>query len=768
MKNTFSPARVAALLFALIAFAFCKPENNPSGGGVSELEKLTPGLSSIPQKPSTEEPCVLYYKAGGSYPFAGYGQDLYVHIWIRNIAGDMYAQSEWAVNTDRLKLRRTDVEDLWSLEIGPSVREWFGVAQGAKMSRIGVVVRNADGSRQTADMFVDLDDASDVFVPSDVEQSPLPSGVRDGINYLSDSEVCLVLRDLDKEGRHYDHAYVVGEFSGWDCDNTYQMKRDEDASCWWYTFSGVEPGKEYMFQYHLSKDNGDYVRIGDAYSEIVYSREDSYIPSSTYPSMPSFPANTSDVVSAFQTARPSYEWKVSDFGVEDSSNLIIYELHLRDFSATGDLDGCLAKLDYLKDLGVNAIESMPVQEFDGNDSWGYNPRAYFALDKAYGTRDKYKEFVDKCHEAGIAVLADVVYNHATGSHPMAKMYWDSVAGKTSAANPWFNVDAPHPYSVFHDWNHEDPTVREHIKRSLEYLLEEYRFDGFRFDLAKGFSQRKVTESNVSSYDASRIAILKDYAACVHAVKPDAVVILEHFCDSREERELAQNGMLLWRNLNNAYCQTAMGWLKDGDDLSGMYTGNTMPYGSLVGYMESHDEERTAYKALKWGAGEVASDLAVRMRRLSLNAAFSLLVPGPKMIWQFGELGYDISIEENGRTGAKPLHWEYADDSARAALHDTYRALIRWRLAHPEFYNESAVCTMNVGSGRAVRTITITSGESALVVAGNFDTAEHALSVALPVSGDYVDILSGASYHASSGVLDLGTVKGGEFVVIYKN
>ena len=132
------------------------------------------------------------------------------------------------------------------------------------------------------------------------------------------------------------------------------------------------------------------------------------------------------------------------------------------------------------------------------------------MDKAYGTKEEYKQFIDECHKQGIAVLLDVVYNHATGSHPFAKLYWNSKESKTAKNNPWFNVDAPHPFSVFHDFNHESPLVREFVKRNLKFLLEEYKFDGFRFDLTKGFTQNKSNESTASNKDDSRVVILKDY------------------------------------------------------------------------------------------------------------------------------------------------------------------------------------------------------------------------------------------------------------------
>ena len=93
---------------------------------------------------------------------------------------------------------------------------------------------------------------------------------------------------------------------------------------------------------------------------------------------------------------------------------------------------------------------------------------------------------------------------------------------------------PHPYGVFHDFNHESPLVRAFVKRNLKFLLEEYHIDGFRFDMTKGFTQNSSTEATAGKYDASRIVILKDYNGAIREVNPQAVVILEHFCDEKEE------------------------------------------------------------------------------------------------------------------------------------------------------------------------------------------------------------------------------------------
>ena len=363
------------------------------------------------------------------------------------------------------------------------------------------------------------------------------------------------------------------------------------------------------------------------------------------------------------------------------------------------------------------------------------------------------------------MILDVVYNHATGSHPMAKLYWNSEKNQTAANNPWFNEVAPHPYSVFHDWNHENPMVREHIKRSLRYLLEEYKFDGFRFDLTKGFTQRKCTDATVGNYDQGRIDVLNEYAKAIFDVRPGAVVILEHFCETREEKALAAAGMQMWRNVNNAYCQTAMGWLKDGDDLNQIWAGSSsMPFGSWVGFMESHDEERTAYKSLKWGNG-ITGNLAARMQRLRLNAAFSLLVPGPKMIWQFGELGYDVSIEENGRTGEKPLHWDYYDLPERRALYDTYAKLLKFRRDNARLFDMDASFEMYAGSGVPARTIFGSNEGKSFAVIGNFQTTDYDDTYTLKSAGTWYDLFSGKSYNVGSDCRVSIPLKAGKFVVL---
>ena len=730
------------LFLAACTITACKEkENGPDVPPV--VQEPDTELKWAPEQADADVALTITFTAGKSSQLYNYSGDVYAHLGIIDDAGSWkFVPADWNENLPKCKFTSTD-KNTWSLNLEPSIREFF---QSGTMSitRLGIVIRSSDGNKKgiQEDSFIPVkDNTYKGFEPEGPESKTLPAGMKYGINVVDDNTITFVLHDCDTENHHRDYAYIIGDFNDWTLSNTDEsrMYRDDASECWWITVSGLEAGKEYKYQYHVGDFEGQPTRMADAFSEKVLDPDnDKYISTSTYDEDMTYPEKAAGFVSVVKTTRDNYNWEVPDFKASD--DLVIYELHLRDFTASKNLKGALEKLDYLQELGVTAVELMPIQEFDGNNSWGYNPCFYFALDKAYGTPAMYKQFVDECHKRGLAVIVDVVYNHNTGNSPLAKLYWDASKNKTAANNPYFNVDAPHPFSVFHDFNHENKFVKDLVKRSTIYLMDEYHIDGFRFDLTKGFTQRKCTESNASDYDAGRIAILKEYNSAIKAAKSDAIVILEHFCTLKEEQELGQAGMKMWRNANNAFCQAAMGY-QENSSFADLYTGTyNMPFNSWVGFMESHDEERVAYKVSMWGEDSLPLDNVRRMKRLGTSAAFNFLVPGPKMIWQFGELGYDISIEENGRTGEKPLHWDYLEVPERKALHDRYAQILKFRKDNPEFFTEDAkfewqVSTSNWDGGRYIR---CTAGDKSLVLIGNFDTSDHTIWFDVPCAGQWKD------------------------------
>lgn len=707
--------------------------------GISLILFLSLGLSVLAQGTLTTSPVSLdadqaakiTFQASSASQLYNYSGDVYAHIGIVEGSDWMYVPADWHINIEKCKMA-SEGNNTWSLTLSPSIRSWFGAEElQFPLQKIGLVIRSADGTKKgiQEDSFLPVTDNAQRITPGPIVFEACPAGVREGINVVDNSTVTFVLYEKSKSGKRKDFAYLIGDFNDWKIDNDYQMKRDEAAGCWWYTVSGLNPDVEYAFQYLVGMTQGGTIRVGDAYCEkILDAGNDGYIPASTYPNLKEYPhGKTIGIVSVFKIKEEAYQWQVTNFQKPKRDNLIIYELLLRDFTDTGDLNGVMAKLDYLQKLGVNAIELMPCQEFTGNDSWGYNPIFSFAMDKAYGTKNMYKAFIDECHRRGIAVLLDVVYNHADHNSPLVKLYFDGQ--QPTADNPWFNVSAPHPYSAFNDFNHESSLTRAFVKRNLEFLLTEYKFDGFRFDLTKGFTNKTSSESTASNYDQTRIDILKDYNATIKAVNPETFVILEHFCATSEERALAEDGMMLWRNMNWAFNESTKG---NAADFTGLYAdGIVMPKSSLVAYMESHDEERNAFMT---GLG-----LSARLRHIACNAAFFLTVPGPKMIWQFGEYGYDIPIDYNGRTGRKPLHWEYLDDERRYTLFETYSKLIALRMSYPELFSSTASFTWQVGTTNwSNRYLCLTQGDKSVVIVGNLGKSASTASYAFPNTGVWHD------------------------------
>ena len=330
---------------------------------------------------------------------------------------------------------------------------------------------------------VERDEVIQFFIPTTTVESDLPAGVIEGINYIDGSTVTLVLKAPLKES-----VYVVGDFTNWRLNSSYQMFRDPDGETYWITINSLTPGQEYIFQYWVD----GVIKVGDPYSDKVADPwNDGSIPESVYPGLIEYTRTEDGIASVLQTNQTPFNWAASEdsWVRPEKEKLVIYELLIRDFVGSRSYNDVIDSLGYLKELGVNAIELMPIMEFDGNESWGYNPAYFFAPDKYYGTKNDLKNFIQTAHQMGFAVILDMVLNHATGSNPHAAMYWDAANSRPAADNPWFNVSARHEFNVFNDFNHESLYTKDLVDTVNRYWIEEYHFDGYRFDLSKGFTQK---------------------------------------------------------------------------------------------------------------------------------------------------------------------------------------------------------------------------------------------------------------------------------------
>ena len=629
-----------------------------------------------------------------------------------------------------------------------------------------ILVAN-DGSTTTADTV-------NIFVAPVSAVAALPAGVRDGINYESgDTSVTLVLHAPGKS-----FVTVIGDFNNWIQDTGYLMKKTPDGNKFWLRVKGLVPGTEYAFQYRVD----DSIRIADPYVQKVLDPfNDQFITSATYPGLKPYPAGQIGIVGVLQTAEPVYNWSSSTFSRPDKRNLIIYELLVRDFVSAHDFKTVMDSIPYLKKLGINAIELMPVNEFEGNISWGYNPNYYFAPDKYYGTKNSFKKFIDSCHRNGIAVIMDIAFNHQFGSSPLVQLYWNSAANRPAANNPWFNQVPKHAYNVGFDMNHESIDTRNWTSRVLEHWLTEYKIDGFRFDLSKGMTQTQTCDANgancnesaMAAFDQSRINILKRYYDTMQLKSPGSIAIMEHFAANSEEIVLADYGMLLWGNNTYNWQEAAKGFVVNSNFDGALASSRGWSKHHLVSYMESHDEERIVYTAINGGStvsGYNIRDTTIALKRLELDAAFFLMMPGPKMIWQFGELGYDYSINrcQNGtinnacRLDPKPIRWDYLEDPRRKNVYNTFSKLINLR-HDPAFKNVFITPYVERSLAGSFKWMRISHDTSYVLVIGNFDVVPFTGTVTFQMPGVWTNVLNNTTFTATGGVQSF-TLQPGEFHV----
>ncbi|MBK8700573.1 MAG: hypothetical protein IPN29_14005 [Saprospiraceae bacterium] len=581
----------------------------------------------------------------------------------------------------------------------------------------------------------------------------LPTGSKAGINYPADSTTATLV--LEAPGKSF--VYAVGDFTNWKYNENYQMNVTPDGRYYWTTVTGLQPGKPYVFQYWVDGN----IRIGDPYAtQVADPWNDAYIEPGVFPNIPAYNKTEYGLATVLQTNKKPYNWSVSEslWQRPKVDNLVIYELHVRDFLKSHSYKDLTDTISYLKRLGIDAIELMPVNEFEGNDSWGYNPSYFFATDKYYGTADDLRKFIETCHQHGIAVIMDIVLNHAFGQNPMVQLYFDS--GKPAANNPWFNREYVGQYQWGYDFNHESSYTKEFVDRVNRHWLEEFHFDGFRFDFTKGFTNN-APNGSVDGFDQSRINLIKRMGEKIWAYDKDAYIILEHWAPADEEKILGTYGFKMWRNRSYDFVPA----------ITGANTGTfaDMQLGSHVSYFDSHDEQRIAQTALTKGltkGGYSVKQTEIMYERAKLTAAFAFLFPGPKMIWQFDELGYDIDIDFNGRLGRKPLPWGpdglgYYEDELRQHIYESYQGILEVRnKIGPD--KLAAATTGHKLTGNTRRLVFNTSGID-LVVIGNFGLAEESVSPNFPVMGKWYNYFEGDSIVVTNGSTPI-TLQAGEWEI----
>lgn len=378
-----------------------------------------------------------------------------------------------------------------------------------------------------------------------------------------------------------------------------------------------------------------------------------------------------------------YVWKSDGVHLPVNSQLVIYELHVGDFSG-GEEDGyirgkytdVIAKLNYLADLGVNAIELMPLKSNPGDFNWGYSPIHYFTPEETFGSTEELKELIDKCHGLGIRVIVDGVYNHSSTENALTQIdhdYWYRREGKDSEQNwgPEFN------YEHIDDTLGISPAL-VFIIDSIRFWIKEYRIDGVRFDAAKQIDSFDALRGFVQN--AREMSDMKPFFTVAEFIPPSPSVtepagpVESCWNDSFMYSivEYLGGGPLYFEQMKDAIDPTRMGF----ESVT-----------SVTNYLANHDQNRLFRKL-----GEKGILDAELYTRAKLGALILMTAVGVPMIWMGEEFGEHVPMSEQ----SNKINWTLLENDPNKDLFNYYKTLIGLRTSNAafqsttiEFFHEDA-------------------------------------------------------------------------------
>ena len=448
---------------------------------------------------------------------------------------------------------------------------------------------------------------------------------------------------------HADSVSVVGSFNDWKEDSNPLQK--EDNGMWGALVENSKEGDEYKFS--LKTPSGNFMR-NDPYALKM----------------------TNSAGNCIVYNQASFDWQNSDFQMSSWHELVIYELHVGTFNVTkenevGTLYTAIEKLDYLKGMGFNAVELMPCSEFPGSRSWGYNPANPFAIESDYGGPDGLKAFVKAAHEAGIAVILDVVYNHF-GPSDLDLWQFDG----------WQENDGGGIY-FYNDWRSVTPwgntrpdygrgEVRDYIHNNALMWLRDYRVDGLRMDMVPYI--RNVNADGNSGNDLKEgISLIQWINKDICDQFPNRITIAEdmHSLDFIT-KSVEDDGMGYGSQWDAKFVHSIRDAIITANDqdrnMDEVATAIESRYNldsfQRIIYTESHDEVAN-------GQARVAEEIAngdvnnwYSKKRAALGVALVMTSPGIPMIFQGQPLLEDKWFSDND-----PIDWSRLEKfSGFASLH----------------------------------------------------------------------------------------------------
>jgi len=451
-----------------------------------------------------------------------------------------------------------------------------------------------------------------------------------------------------------------------------------------------------------------------------------------------------------------FNWTDDDYKVPELDDLVVYELQVEEFNST--FEGLGERLKYLRGLGVNAIEMMPVTSVKQVFDWGYGPLHFFAPEERYGSAQELKQLIRACHKEGIAVVLDSVYEHVDFDFAYSRVYADS-----REPSPMIGPFVKGEYGTETDFNRR--FTREYFQAVNAYWLDEYHVDGFRYDYVPGYYDgptgngyaNLVYQTYQASLEIARFQGSGDYSRIIQCAEnleaPQAIL-----------RETYSN--CTWQNglLDKAEAMAAHNFVDEGfahlldPSFSGYPQSRDMNGASApvapFQYVESHDHSylitRVALMDPLGGAGDIQFGDRSKFYKLQPFAIALYTCEGVPMLWQGQEFAENYVLPDSGNARIsfrRSVHWEYFYDEYGKALVRLYRRLGGLRREHRAlrsrdsfYYNQQSRPADGVVAYRRRAAATATEAEEVAMVFLNFSGVERDISIPFPKAGTYREMI----------------------------
>jgi len=451
---------------------------------------------------------------------------------------------------------------------------------------------------------------------------------------------------------------LIGSFSDWQ-----EISMQKDRQGYFRTLVELEDGV-YQYKFRVQSKSwffepDQWVDVNDPYAtDIDADHENSVVR-----------------IKDGQRITDTYVWQHDDHPLPADQELVIYEMHVANFSGgeddphlRGKYKHVIEKLDYLCELGINAIELMPVKEYPGDYSWGYNPRYFFATESSYGTTAGLKQLIDECHGRGIRIILDGIYNHSEAASPLTQIdhdYWYHHEPRDPENNwgPEFNYE-------FYDEKLDTYPARKFIGDTVRFWIQEYHIDGIRYDAARQMANYDFMGWIVQ--EAKRMASMKPfYNIAEHIPETTDIVGPEGPMDACWHESFYH--CVLEHITGDTF---DLERLKDVLDAKRQgYLGAT----DVVNYLTNHDQEHLMVELAEREIFE-----AEAFRRVKLGAVLLMTAIGVPLIWMGEEFGeYKRKTPDQSK-----LEWPLLGNDLNQSLFEYYKGLIALRKHNHALYTEN--------------------------------------------------------------------------------